>query len=130
MGKGLGCLQKAVLLIAYEKHKQDPNAIIRPREILIKYYGFSTSGSEPFDTRAIGLKRYSSATVTVSQCFSRLVTRGLVEYDRYCSIKITKAGLRQARKILVQTPLTPAPASKLSNAQYVKKEKLISEFVV
>jgi hypothetical protein len=116
MGRGLGCLQKAILLIAYEKHKRDPAANVTFWEILTRHYGFTTYRKhisaywepESLDRRAIGYRRCNSATVTVSQCFGRLAERGLVEYELCHGVRLTEAGVRQARKILAQTRITPA----------------------
>jgi hypothetical protein len=109
MGRGLGKLQKAILVIAYEKHNRNSTNFVDAREILIKHYKFPTNGRPAssnrglvFDRRAIGFKQYMSASVTVAQCFNRLAAKGLVERQFCYGITLTRAGVRQARAIQSQ----------------------------
>ena len=107
MGKGLGNLQRAILLVAYEKYMRNSAAYVSAREILIGYYGFPTNGkplnryssSLVFDRRVIGFRRYMSASVTIVQCFNRLMVRGFVERDVGHGIRLTRAGAKQAREL-------------------------------
>lgn len=100
MSRGLGKLQKAILQIAYRKQKEDCDARVMARDVLIEYYGFpslvdiSTApiGCPAFSVQWIGRKRYMSASVTVAQCFDRLAARGLVERVYGEGVRLTEAG--------------------------------------
>ncbi len=123
MGRGLGCLQKSILAIAYELYTQNPLAFVDAREILIKHYKFPTNGRPPstnkglaFDRRIIGFQRYMSASVTIAQCFNRLAERGLVERQCGYGVRLTKTGARRVRKILLQKRVTPVLVPKPDHA--------------
>jgi Mn-dependent DtxR family transcriptional regulator len=44
-----------------------------------------------------------SASVTVTQCFNRLVDKGLVEREYGHGIKLTGSGIKQAKALVKQT---------------------------
>jgi hypothetical protein len=106
MGKGLGPLQIAILQLAYKKpDKSKYDFDISARSVLIEYYNFPVSHNPNyrtsiFDRNLIGMKRYMSKSVTVAQCFNRLMDRGLVKRRYGQGIKLTRAGLRAAKSYL------------------------------
>jgi len=93
MGKGLSKLQWFILKEAYKK------GIVSNADVLIKHYGFKQAlyGSIKFNRHQIGMKRYLSATVTVSRSFTRLRDRGLMIRNpgqEWLGNRLTKAGIK------------------------------------
>lgn len=103
MGKGLSKLQKGILLLAYRNRN-----ICLVRDVLIKVYQFPTKGNiqgaKPgaliFERKAIGLKKYQSASVTIVKSFNRLIRRALAS-KQYYGINLTPTGTKLAEKIKV-----------------------------
>jgi len=109
MSRGLGQIQKAILRIGLEKSDSGQGKIgVLARDILIDHYGFPFirspkalgRGKMVFRKADIGQKRYASATVTVCQCFNRLIKRGLAErLDRGNGFKLSHDGIKLAKMI-------------------------------
>ena len=101
MGRGLSELQKNILQLAYTKQGS-----ILARDILAEVYGFPTVnnikskevGALVFSRKAIGEKRYQSASVSVAKAFNRLAARGLAHREYNKGITLTKEGVRVAKK--------------------------------
>ena len=96
MGKGLGPLQKAILRIAYKKRNED--SLVSARDVLKEYYKFPVSHLPKsynfFPREYIGVNRYMSKSVTVAQCFNRLMERGLIHRFYGEGIKLTRKGIK------------------------------------
>ena len=110
MAKGLSTLQKTILLLAIRNFGDRTKIYgVANREVLIKYYGFEPycetegkrNGTQIFDRRAIGIKRYRSASVSVVKAFSRLVDRGLAYRELNYGIVLTEEGTRVAKELLL-----------------------------
>jgi len=97
MGRGLSELQKNILQMAYTKQDN-----ILARDVLAEVYGFPTvtdiSSKMVFSRKAIGKKRYQSASVSVAKAFNRLAARGLAHREYNKGITLTKEGVRVAKK--------------------------------
>lgn len=110
MGRGLGDLQKSILLLALERRAQGHHFIIdvSARDVLATYYHFpfkqgtncANHNAHVFNRTLIGKKKYMSASVTVAQCFRRLEARGLVDRLPGYGINLTKAGSEVAKNML------------------------------
>lgn len=102
MQKGLSKLQKKILKMAQREQGR-----ILPRDVLVEFYGFPVevepnsvrSGCLVFNRRAIGLKRYKAASVSVCKAFNRLTDRGLTEREDYNGVALTDEGQRVARAL-------------------------------
>lgn len=100
MTKGLSKLQKKILQIA---HKNQGN--ILARDVLAEVYGFPANiqgkkmGGMVFSRRAIGERRYQSASVSVARAFNRLAKRGLA-HRQYSGVTLTEAGVRIAESLI------------------------------
>jgi len=106
MSRGLSELQKNILQIAYT----NPDGILA-RDVLAEVYGFPTTvtnikdkwpGAMIFSRKAIGEKRYQSASVSVAKAFNRLAARGLVRREYNTGITLTKEGVKVAKKNAVE----------------------------
>ena len=110
MGKALSELQRKILRMAYRNRLQDARMIeadISARQVLVEYYGFPTiknietaeNGAIVFSRKAIGGKRYQSASVCVARAFDRLTARGLA-HRKYCyGITLTEKGIKLAEAL-------------------------------
>ena len=111
MGRGLSELQKNILQLAYTKQGS-----VLARDILAEVYGFPATvtnikskevGAMIFSRKAIGEKRYQSASVAVAKAFNRLVARGLARREYNKGIALTKKGKDMAVMILEPTKGRP-----------------------
>ena len=103
MEKGISELQQRILQIAYKNREGFPRCKVdtSAREVLVKVYGFKPvddiGKAEPrallFDRKAIGIKKYQAASVSVAKSFNRLVARGLADREYNYGIKLTRAGV-------------------------------------
>jgi hypothetical protein len=102
MGRGLSELQKKILQRAYKNQSS-----ILARDVLAEVYGFPATvtnikgkraGAMIFNRKAIGEKRYQSASVSVAKAFNRLAARGLLRREYNTGITLTKEGVRVAKK--------------------------------
>ena len=97
MGRGLSELQKKILQMAYTKQDN-----ILAKNVLVEVYGFPTvtdiRSELVFSRKAIGEKRYQSASVSVAKAFNRLAARGLVRREYNTGITLTKEGVGVAKK--------------------------------
>jgi hypothetical protein len=97
MGRGLSALQKNILQLAYTKQGN-----ILAKNVLVEVYGFPTvtdiRSKMVFSRKAIGEKRYQSASVSVAKAFNRLAARGLVRREYNAGITLTKEGVKVAKK--------------------------------
>lgn len=108
MSRGLGRLQKVILGMAYERVLAGKAYVgVKARDVLVRYYGFPfacppetvQSRALVFCRSAVGKKRYASGTVTVCQCFARLVRRGILESRGVgCGYVLTPKGFELAEK--------------------------------
>ncbi|MBA3018743.1 MAG: hypothetical protein KJ550_12525 [Proteobacteria bacterium] len=82
MSRCLSDLQKCILKLAYKNQGS-----VLARDVLIEFYRFpvttndnirdKNTGALIFNRKAIGKKRYQSASVSAARAFNRLVKRGL-----------------------------------------------------
>ncbi|RKX62179.1 MAG: hypothetical protein DRP37_02205 [Thermodesulfobacteriota bacterium] len=102
MSRGLSELQKNILQMAYTT--QDS---ILARDVLAEVYGFPATvtnikdkrqGALVFSRKAIGERRYQSASVSVAKAFNRLAARGLAHREYNEGITLTKEGVDVAKK--------------------------------
>ena len=97
MGRGLSELQKNILQMAYTKQ-----ANILAKNVSVDVYGFPTvtdiRSKMVFSRKAIGKKRYQSASVSVAKAFNRLAARGLAHREYNEGITLTKEGVKVAKK--------------------------------
>ena len=82
------------------------------RDVLAEVYGFPTTvtnirgkraGALVFSRKAIGEKRYQSASVSVAKAFNRLAARGLARREYNTGVTLTKEGVEVASKNLTYT---------------------------
>ena len=111
MIRGLSALQRKILMMAHRGSERG----VTNSDVLIRAYGFrahapatGVSGSpQIFNRGEIGIRRYRSASVSVSKSFGRLINRGLVERNYCRRIVLTAAGkvevLRLERKNIIKT---------------------------
>ena len=103
MVSGISKLQRNILKMAYRGLGRSG---VTNSDVLIQVYGFhahapaaGASGSPKiFNRREIGIRRYKSASVSVSKSFNRLIFRGLVERTSCRQIVLTAAGEREVKK--------------------------------
>ena len=101
MIRGLSKLQKNILELAYKNQGS-----ILARNVLAEIYNFPTVtdikskevGARIFSRKAIGKKRYQSASVAVAKTFNRLAARGLTHRKYNYGIVLTKEGEACVRK--------------------------------
>ena len=101
MGKGLSRLQKDILLLAYRQ-----KGVCLVRDVLTEVYRFPTKGNIQdakhgaliFERKAIGLKKYQAAGVSVAKSFNRLIRRALAS-KQYYGINLTPNGITLVEKI-------------------------------
>ena len=107
MSRGLSELQKNILQMAYTNQGS-----ILVRDILAEVYGFPAAvtnirgkraGALVFSRKAIGEKRYQSASVSVAKAFNRLAARGLVRREYNKGITLTKEGIEVVSRNLTYT---------------------------
>ena len=103
MSRGLSELQKNILQLAYINQGD-----ILARDILAEVYGFPATvnnikskevGALVFSRKAIGEKRYQSASVSVAKAFNRLAARGLAHRKYNYGIVLTEKGEDMAVKL-------------------------------
>ena len=107
MAKNLSRLQREILKLAFRNRKQNPGSLvdISARDILVEVYGFTSTvpikgaelGALVFNRKAIGARRYQAASVSVAKSFDRLASRGLVEREPGCGVRLTDVGVDVAR---------------------------------
>ena len=104
MVSGISKLQRNILKMAY---RGPGRSGVTNSDVLIQVYGFhahapaagTTSGTpQIFNRQEIGIRRYKSASVSVSKSFNRLILRGLVERTSCRQIVLTAAGEREVKK--------------------------------
>jgi hypothetical protein len=95
--KRLSRLQKTILSMAENKGQ------VNNADILTAVYGFQPVlyGKIKFSRKLIGMKRYLTATSSVSRSLTRLRKRGLLRYAGYCNNSLTAKGRRVAKQLCV-----------------------------
>jgi len=103
MAKELSELQQKILEIAHKNRENLSGSKVdtSAREVLVEVYGFkpvadigkAKPGALLFDRKAIGIKKYQAASVSVAKSFNRLVARGLADRKYNYGIKLTRAGV-------------------------------------
>ena len=102
MGRGLSELQKNILQLACTN-----GGSVLARDVLAEVYGFPATVNNirgkrartlVFSRKAIGEKRYQSASVSVAKAFNRLAARGLAHRKYNEGIILTKEGEACVRK--------------------------------
>ena len=92
--------------LAYENRDEEYKyGFIHNRDVLIEYYGFQPvsgtehkrNGTQIFNRRAIGFKRYMAASVAVVKAFDRLVERRAAVREYTFGIILTRRGAEVAR---------------------------------
>ena len=103
MTRQLSKLQKSILQMAYRNRGS-----LLARDVLAGVYGFpitvsNVQDTEPgalvFSRRAIGEKRYQSASVSVAKAFNRLAARELAQRRPNEGIVLTEAGIKVAKAL-------------------------------
>jgi len=105
---GLSKQQKDVLKLAYQYQKK--GLAISNRDVLIQLLGFIPllpvesvrAGGLVFSKKAIGYRRYNSASVSVARTFGRLKTRGLLARKSASGLLLTPEGSKVAKILISQ----------------------------
>ena len=101
MAKGLSKLQKTILKMAYQNRNATyKHGFIHNRDVLRHIYGFrpvygaecKRNGTQIFDRRSIGFKRYMAASVATVKAFNRIADRKLAIRKHNFGIIITPKG--------------------------------------
>ena len=99
--EGLSRLQKSILKLAYQNRNETyKHGFINNRDVLIHIYGFrpvlgteyKRNGTQIFDRRSIGFKRYMAASVATVKAFNRIADRKLAIRKHNFGIIITQKG--------------------------------------
>jgi hypothetical protein len=107
MTKNLSKLQRSILKLAYQNRNESYKfGFIHNRDVLIHIYGFrpvahiedKRNGTQIFDSRSIGFKRYMAASVATVKAFNRLSDRKLAIRKHNFGIILTPKGAKIARK--------------------------------
>jgi hypothetical protein len=107
MTKGLSKLQRSILKLAYENRDEIYRyGCLKNREVLIRLYGFKPAcgtehkrnGTQVFNRRTIGLRRYMAASVATVKAFNRIADRKLAIRKHNFGLIITPKGAKIVNK--------------------------------